>query len=328
MKIYTKTGDKGETSLLSGERIGKDHIRVETYGTLDEAGAALGLAKSLTRNQKVATIIHSLQEQLFGVNADLALESEKPGRQYKINAGHVAALESLIDLLEKERFPQQRFGFVIAGAYSAGAALDLSRTIVRRAERRLVQLQREFEIPRVIGLYLNRLSDLLFVLARYAEQEELVSEITGKVMRALATVDTVKEGNQQMLEKAKQMIAAAEKKAIAIGVPMVIAIADGAGNLVALHRMDESLLASLSIAPDKAYTAVALKMPTQQAAALCQPGASLYGLNTTNQCRIVIFGGGIPIEENGKIIGAIGVSGGAVEDDVAVAEAGLAAWKS
>jgi cob(I)alamin adenosyltransferase len=91
--------------------------------------------------------------------------------------------------------------------------------------------------------------------------------------------------------------------------------------------MDEALLASLSIAQDKAYTAVALKMSTQAAAPLTQPGTPLYGLNTTNNGRIVIFGGGIPIMENGKVLGAIGVSGGAVEEDVAVAEAGLAAWK-
>lgn len=328
MKIYTKTGDKGETSLFSGERVPKDHIRVETYGTLDEAGAVLGLAKSLANNVRVVEIIHHLQDQLFAVNADLALEreSEKPGRQYKIGPAHVGALENLIDSLEKERFFQDKFRFVITGEHPASAALDVARTVVRRAERWLVKLQRVSDIPPALALYINRLSDLLFVLARYTEQEETVAKITRQVLAKLPKACTTEEGNYRMLEKAKKMIEAAEKKAVEINVPMVISVVDGGGNLVALHRMNDALLASLSIAPAKAYTAVALKMATSDAAAVTQPGASLYGLNTTDNCRLVIFGGGIPIKENGVIVGAIGVSGGSVEEDVSVAEAGLAAW--
>ena len=111
-----------------------------------------------------------------------------------------------------------------------------------------------------------------------------------------------------------------------IGVPMVIAVVDVGGNLVAQHRMDDSLLASISISLDKAYTAVALKMPTDQAAALTVPGSSLFGLNTADGGRLIIFGGGFPINEGGSVIGGIGVSGGSVEEDMAVAKAGLAAW--
>lgn len=128
------------------------------------------------------------------------------------------------------------------------------------------------------------------------------------------------------LGKATKMIAAAEQKATEIGCPMVIAIVDEGGNLVAQHRMDGALLASIAISRDKAYTSVALKMPTEKAASLSQPGQSLFGINTTDGSRLVIFGGGIPIVENGQVVGAIGVSGGSVEQDVTVAKAGLAAW--
>lgn len=130
-----------------------------------------------------------------------------------------------------------------------------------------------------------------------------------------------------VLEKAKQAVAAAEAKAREIGVPMVVAVVDQGGNLVAQHRMDGALLASISIALDKAYTAVALKMPTEQAAALAQPGQQLYGLNTTVGGRMVVFGGGLPIVEDGVVIGGFGVSGGSVAEDVTVAEAGMAAWR-
>ena len=129
-----------------------------------------------------------------------------------------------------------------------------------------------------------------------------------------------------MLDRAKKMIAAAEKKAVEIGVPMVIAVVDAGGNLVAQERMDNALLASVSIALNKAYTAVALKMSTDQAAAVAQPGQMLYGINTTDNCRIVVFGGGFPLWENGVLVGGIGVSGGSVDEDMAVAQAGIAAF--
>lgn len=130
------------------------------------------------------------------------------------------------------------------------------------------------------------------------------------------------------LEAAKKIIAAAEEAAADIGVQMVITVLDDGGNLVASHRMDDAWLASIDIAQNKAWTAVALKMPTSNLEAATIPEAELYGLNTTNQGRIVIFGGGFPLEKDGKVTGAIGVSGSSVENDVKVAEAGVKAFES
>lgn len=130
------------------------------------------------------------------------------------------------------------------------------------------------------------------------------------------------------LEAAKKIIAAAEEEAADIGVQMVITVLDDGGNLVASHRMDDAWLASIDIAQNKAWTAVALKMPTSNLEAATIPEAELYGLNTTNQGRIVIFGGGFPLEKDGKVTGAIGVSGSSVENDVKVAEAGVKAFES
>lgn len=130
------------------------------------------------------------------------------------------------------------------------------------------------------------------------------------------------------LEAAKKVIAAAEKEAADIGVQMVITVLDDGGNLVASHRMDDAWLASVDIAQNKAWTSVALKMPTSNLEEATVPKAELYGLNTTNQGRIVIFGGGFPLEKNGEIAGAIGASGSSVENDVKVAEAGVKAFES
>ena len=130
------------------------------------------------------------------------------------------------------------------------------------------------------------------------------------------------------LDQAKRIIAAAEEEAADIGVQMVITILDDGGNLIASHRMDDAWLASVDIAQNKAWTAVALKMPTSNLEEATVPKAELYGLNTTNQGRIVIFGGGFPLEKDGKVTGAIGVSGSSVENDTKVAEAGVKAFES
>ncbi|MFZ4453795.1 GlcG/HbpS family heme-binding protein [Salibacterium aidingense] len=125
------------------------------------------------------------------------------------------------------------------------------------------------------------------------------------------------------LDTAEKVIAGAEKEAENIGVSMVITVVDDGGNLIAKHRMNDAWIASIAISEDKAWTSVALKMPTSNLAEATVPNSELYGLNTTNNGRIVVFGGGIPLQQDGKVVGAVGVSGSAVPDDVQVAKAGV-----
>ena len=125
------------------------------------------------------------------------------------------------------------------------------------------------------------------------------------------------------LELAKKLIEGAEKEAEKIGVSMVISVVDEGGNLIAVHRMNDAWLASIDIAQNKAWTSVALKMPTSNLAEATVPHAELYGLNTTNNGRIVLFGGGIPLVDNDQVIGAVGVSGSSVENDMQVAQAAV-----
>lgn len=129
--------------------------------------------------------------------------------------------------------------------------------------------------------------------------------------------------NKVTLDLAKEIIAGAEEEAKKIGVSMVISVVDDGGNLVAVHRMDDAWLASVDIAQNKAWTSVALKTPSANLAEATVPAAELYGLNTTNNGRLVVFGGGIPLVNDGKVVGAIGVSGSTVPHDVQVAEAGV-----
>jgi uncharacterized protein GlcG (DUF336 family) len=130
------------------------------------------------------------------------------------------------------------------------------------------------------------------------------------------------------LDVARQIIAAAEAQAERIGVGMSVAVVDEGGNLRAFARMDGAELAGIDLARDKAYTAVANSAPTDELAVLAAPGGPLFGLHSNAGGRYVIFGGGIPLRRDGRIVGAIGVSGGAVEQDVACAAAGERAWSS
>lgn len=128
------------------------------------------------------------------------------------------------------------------------------------------------------------------------------------------------------LNDARRVIAAAEKKALEIGQPMNIAVADAGGNLVAHVRMDGAWIGSIDISIKKAYTARAFDIATKDLATHSQSGGQFFGINTSNDCRIMIFAGGVPLKQNGTVLGAIGVSGGLGEQDHLVAEAGSAAF--
>ena len=125
------------------------------------------------------------------------------------------------------------------------------------------------------------------------------------------------------LEMALELIAAVREKAKEIGVPMVIAVVDAGGNLLSQQRMDGALLVSIDISLNKAYTAVAVKIPTHELSTVTQPGQALFGIHNADGGRIVIFGGGFPLTSGEELIGGIGVSGGSVEEDIRCAEAGL-----
>ena len=166
MSIYTRTGDKGQTSLHSGERVDKDQLRVEAYGTLDELNCQLGVARTLCGNPKVKEVLNSLQSELFSAGADLATRTGQASKVKRIQEQHWRKQETIINQLQEE-LPTLK-NFVLPGGSSGAAVLHLARSVCRRAERLVVGLIREEgEVNAELLVYVNRLSDLLFVLARY-----------------------------------------------------------------------------------------------------------------------------------------------------------------
>jgi cob(I)alamin adenosyltransferase len=166
VKIYTKTGDAGETSLFDQTRVLKSDARVDAYGEVDEMNAALGVARAAGLDAEIAAIVEELQKDLFALGARLADPSARIAPRVTkaaIGDAQIARLEQTIDRLEQELPPLKRF--ILPGGTPAGAALHLARTICRRAERRVVALGSD-AVERAVIVYLNRLSDLLFVMAR------------------------------------------------------------------------------------------------------------------------------------------------------------------
>ena len=179
-KIYTKTGDTGDTGLFGGGRVGKDHPRVEAYGDIDELNAVLGMARAVEMMPRIDEVLVPVQRDLFAIGALLATPDQEKMRQQlekaRIDDERIAELEHAIDGCDRELEPLR--SFILPGGTPKAAALHVARTICRRAERRIVALQREVELPPLVVIYMNRLSDLLFMLARVANQRAGAGEVT------------------------------------------------------------------------------------------------------------------------------------------------------
>lgn len=175
-RIYTKTGDAGMTGLGGGRRVSKDSLRVRAYGTVDELGSAIGLALALGLTDRLATALTSIQNELFDLGSDLCWpeDDERRDRIPTVQPHHVDRLEGLIDELNATVGPLTNF--LLPGGSPGAAQLHVARTICRRAEREAIALGHEEPIGELVLPYLNRLSDVLFVMARYENHERGVAE--------------------------------------------------------------------------------------------------------------------------------------------------------
>ena len=367
--VYTRTGDKGDTGLFGGSRVPKQSLRVEAYGTVDEANAALGAAKAMLPAGQWRRRVHDVQQRLFVLAAELASDPEGAAiLANKINTGDITDLEHLIDDCLAVTGPQREF--VVPGRDDRSGAFHQARTVVRRAERRVLTLAETEPVRPELIKYLNRLSDAVYSLARLAETwrdeeiERIVRDAVAKVLgtpskqvepdreERAARVETTPSkpvepdheplGEQSApapsrgrtpvrrfdLAAAKRIAERAEARSAELGVPVVIAAADAGGNLMLLHRVEGALLASIEIAINKAWSAVAFQAPTATLGPLATGDGPLPGLADTNSGRVVLFGGGVPVHVDGELAGAIGISGGTAEQDVDIATCALQDWNT
>ncbi len=307
MNIYTKAGDSGRSSTLNRTSLSKDSPVFELLGSLDELTSRLGLAK-LKSPDGVKEIIEQLQKDVGSAMGEVA------GATKFAKKSEIEKLERSIDSISSA-IPEFK-EFIISGKTESGAQLDVCRAVARKAERAAVATMTKGGITKELIAWLNRFSDLLYVLARLCDTSSTAvskTAISGSV--------------QGFCDKAEALCRAVRNYAKAQGVNVVVAVSDAGANSVCLQREDEAYIASIDIAMNKAFTSASLKMSTKEIGELAKPGAPLYGIQNTNNNKIVIFGGGEPLYKDGVIVGALGVSGGSAEQDTAFAEWGAEYFK-
>ncbi len=180
MKIYTRTGDKGQTGLLGGTRVQKNDPRIEAYGTVDELNSHLGMLRDLAAPHHQDLVI-TIQNTLFAIGSRLASGSEEEARKFKVpevSDQEIIALENAMDAMDAELEPMRNF--ILPGGHAAVSQAHICRTVCRRAERRVIDLGVEVDLPEVIVRYLNRLSDLLFMMSRHLAKLNSVKDIPWK----------------------------------------------------------------------------------------------------------------------------------------------------
>lgn len=312
MPLYTKKGDTGRASTITRMNIPKNSPIFELLGTLDEFTSALGVAKKRVPSSLIA-LLEELQSSVIALGGELA------GGQKFATPDKVQQLERAIDsLMENASFD----GFVLPGGSEGGAALDLARTVARRAERCAVGASQTGGISRDVLAWMNRLSDLLYALARFCDRAAPAA-VPSAGTHSPASPTHLKLAEDGFCDTACALCRTVRLHAREQGLRVVVAVCDAGGNAVALQRDDDAYIASVDVATNKAFTAVSLKMTTEQLCGLAQPGGPLYGVQNTNQGRIVIFGGGAPLMRGGVIIGGLGVSGGSAEQDTALCNFGV-----
>lgn len=320
MNIYTKTGDKGKTSLYGGTRVGKDDKRVWCYGTVDEANSLLGVIYASLDSTELKEIVRFIQRKMFVIGAQLASDEKGANKLVDvITEQDVAWLEAIID----HHFMSfgKSAGFVIPGETKISSLFHVVRAVVRRAERHIVELAKEDFVPPLVLQYINRLSDTLFVLAKKEITDSFIKKVAERIYQIVE-----EEGRIMTVKLCETLCGVAFAESNGIGVPICFAVVDAHGTLLYFSRQNGTLMVSIGIAQNKAYTSAVLKMPTASLGAQSQPGSPLYGINTVDN-RLVLFGGGFPLLVNGDVVGAIGVSGGTVEEDEQIGRAVLSAFE-
>lgn len=334
MGVYTRLGDEGMTDLLNHTRVSKEDERIVLLGFVDELTSQLGAFKSLgpflqdsfkDSTKDITKDINSLQEILIQVMGLMANQCVFDHKRLQITP---SLLQAQVIYFEKEidRLGQKQEGFILPGDSFPSALLDIARTTARKVERQCLHLlslklfpdEGATHLKIYILPFFNRLSDYLYTLARldFKSKERTV-------MPSSLPANFVKtEKKPWFLTLARLIGSVVEETAIQRGCAVVICIMNSQGRLALQHVMDDAYIVSIELASKKAYTSAALKMPTHELGHLTAPGADFEGLETMVSEPIITLGGGYPLIYQGVVIGAIGVSGGTVEQDIALAAIG------
>lgn len=334
MSIYTKRGDRGITDMAHAGNISKSDDRIRLMGEVDELNSHIDLVKSMLHQSEELQLLERIQKNLNLIAAGV---SNPYDRDCRVSEKETVVLEAETDKLEAQC--EKPVLENLTGKSRLAAEIDITRTVARRTERCLAQVSVKFGADTESKRFLNRLSDYLYILARYIEYQsesavessdnntdtlKMTTEKTADINEAVIQEVLKRMGiqNRITLDTAKKLIERLEQEAVRRGQRAVIAVCNPEGNPVAVHVMDGAFLVSFDVAMKKAYTAVAVKMSTMELSKIAQPGGTFYGVDKLDGGKIVIFGGGIPLKSGDTIIGGLGISGGTGEEDHSLAEYG------
>jgi len=307
IKSFIEKSDFDENIILNTDI--NTSLEKSIFNHIDEA---INLIKKLDKfidNQDFSNILKELSKKFL-----LIKDKKNVSFETKNIENCILKYSNILSLNDEYKTPEENEEVLIA---------YLLYIIIKKIQRRFLLLSKSRRIKLELINYINKSRDFLHIVYKFIQEKVMVKYVMELVSEKLSSIDM---DNNLSLEKARKIIRAGEKKAKEMNIAAVFAVVNPEGNLIIEERMDNAILVSVEVAYKKAYTAAALKLNTQDLTALVQPGAMFYGLQSDP--KYIVFGGGMLLKVDGKIVGAVGVSGGSAQEDMEIAKACVKAFET
>ena len=307
IKSFIEKSDFDENIILNTDI--NTSLEKSIFNHIDEA---INLIKKLDKfidNQDFSNILKELSKKFL-----LIKDKKNVSFETKNIENCILKYSNILSLNDEYKTPEENEEVLIA---------YLLYIIIKKIQRRFLLLSKSRRIKLELINYINKSRDFLHIVYKFIQEKVMVKYVMELVSEKLSSIDM---DNNLSLEKARKIIRAGERKAKEMNIAAVFAVVNPEGNLIIEERMDNAILVSVKVAYKKAYTAAALKLNTQDLTALVQPGAMFYGLQSDP--KYIVFGGGMLLKVDGKIVGAVGVSGGSAQEDMEIAKACVKAFET
>jgi len=307
IKSFIEKSDFDENIILNTDI--NAGLEKSIFNHIDEA---INLIKKLDKfidNQDFSNILKELSKKFL-----LIKDKKNVSFETKNIENCILKYSNILSLNDEYKTPEENEEVLIA---------YLLYIIIKKIQRRILLLSKSRRIKLELINYINKSRDFLHIVYKFIQEKVMVKYVMELVSEKLSSIDM---DNNLSLEKARKIIRAGERKAKEMNIAAVFAVVNPEGNLIIEERMDNAILVSIEVAYKKAYTAAALKLNTQDLTALVQPGAMFYGLQSDP--KYIVFGGGMLLKVDGKIVGAVGVSGGSAQEDMEIAKACVKAFET
>lgn len=307
IKSFIEKSDFDENIILNTDI--NTSLERSIFNHIDEA---INLIKKLDKfidNQDFSNILKELSKKFL-----LIKDKKNVSFETKNIENCILKYSNTLSLNDEYKIPEENEEVLVA---------YLLYIIIKKIQRRFTMLSKNREIKLELMNYINKSRDFSHIVYKSLQEKIMIKYVVELISEKLSSIDI---DNNLSLEKARKIIRAGEKKAKEMNLPAVFAIVNSEGNLIIEERMDNAILVSIDVAYKKAYTAAALKLNTEDLTALVQPGAMFYGLQSDP--KYIVFGGGMLLKVDGKIVGAVGVSGGSAQEDMEIAKACVKAFET